>query len=53
MYDIQHGFWEKRSCEAQLIILVDDLARNAGLEKETDLILLDLSKSKKYAKIRN
>ena len=45
MYDLQHGFWEKRSCETQLIMLVEDLARNAGFGKQTDLILLDFSKA--------
>ena len=45
MYDPQHGFREKRSCEIQLIMLVEDLARNAGLERQTDLILLDFSKA--------
>ena len=45
MYDLQHGFREKRSCETQLIMLVEDLARNAGLGKQTDLILLDFSKA--------
>ena len=45
MYDLQHGFREKRSCETQLIMLVEDLSRNAGLGKQTDLILLDFSKA--------
>ena len=45
MYDLQHGFREKRSCETQLIMLVEDLARKAGLRKHTDLILLDFSKA--------
>ena len=45
MYDLQHGFREKLSCETQLIMLVEDLARNAGLGKQTDLILLDFSKA--------
>ena len=45
MHDLQHGFREKRSCETQLIMLVEDLARNAGLGKQTDLILLDFSKA--------
>ena len=31
MYDLQHGFREKRSCETQLIMLIEDLARNARL----------------------
>ena len=26
MYDLQHGVWEKMSCETQLIMLVEDLA---------------------------
>ena len=47
MYDLlslQHGFRENRSCETQLIMLVEDLARKAGNGKQTDLILLDFSK---------
>ena len=43
MYDLQHGFQEKRSCETQLIVLVEDLARNVGFGKQTDLILLVFS----------
>ena len=38
LYDLQHGFREKRACETQLIMLVDELAG------QTDLILLDLVK---------
>ena len=45
MYDRQYGFREKRSCGTQLIMLVEDLARDAGLGKQTDLILLDFSKA--------
>ena len=26
LYDLQHGFREKRSCETQLVMLVDELA---------------------------
>ena len=44
MYALQHGFREKRSCETQLIMIVEDLSRNAGFGKQTDLILLDFSK---------
>ena len=43
LYDLQHGFREKRSCETQLTMLFEDLARNASAGKQTDLILLDLS----------
>ena len=30
LYDLQHGFREKRSCETQLTMLVEDLARGAS-----------------------
>ena len=40
LYDLQHGFREKRSCETQLTMLVEDLAR-----KQANLILLDFSKA--------
>ena len=45
MYDLQHGFRERRSCETQLAMLVEDLARNASQGKQTDLVLLDFSKA--------
>ena len=45
MYDLQHGFREKRSCETQLLMMIDDLARNATAGKQTDVILLDFSKA--------
>ena len=45
LYDLQHGFSEKRSCETQLIMLIEDLARNASVGKQTDIILLDFSKA--------
>ena len=45
LYDLQHGFREKRSCETQLTMLVEDLARSASKGKQTDLILLDFSKA--------
>ena len=35
MYDLQHGLRVKRSCETQLIMLVEDLAGNAGFGKQT------------------
>ena len=43
-YEMQHGFREKRSCEMQLILLVDEKAKNMQMGKQTDLILLDFSK---------
>ena len=45
MYDLQHGFREKRSCETQLVMIVEDLAKNANVGKQTDIILLDFSKA--------
>ena len=45
LYDLQHGFRENRSCETQLIMLIEDLARNASVGKQTDIILLDFSKA--------
>ena len=45
LYDLQHGFREKRSCETRLAALVEDLARNASAWKQTDLVLLDISKA--------
>ena len=38
---------EKRdpSCEMQLIMLIDELAENMQMDKQTDLILLDFSKA--------
>ena len=45
LYELQHGFREKRSCETQLIMLIEDLARSASVGKQTDIILLDFSKA--------
>ena len=45
LYDLQHGFRERRSCETQLIQLVEELARNTSQGRQTDLILLDFSKA--------
>ena len=42
-YDLQHGFRERRSCETQLISLIEDLGRKTSQGKQTDLILLDFS----------
>ena len=45
LYDQQHGFRSKRSCETQLIMLVEDLTRNATDGLQTDHVLLDFSKA--------
>ena len=44
LYELQHGFREKLSCETQLIQLVEDLGK-LSLGKQTDIILLDFSKA--------
>jgi hypothetical protein len=45
LHDAQHGFRRRRSCENQLILTVQDLARNIVNRNQTDLILLDFSKA--------
>ena len=45
LYDIQHGFRKKRSCETQLTMLVKDLLRAASKGKQLDVILLDIFKA--------
>ena len=44
LYKLQHSFRGKRSCETQLIQLVEDLSRQLTLGNQTDLVLLDFSK---------
>ena len=43
--DYQHGFRKAHSCKSQLIITVDDIALNLDDGLQTDLILLNLSKT--------
>ena len=45
LYDLQHGFRERRSCETRLIQLIGELARGFSSGRLTDLILLDFSKA--------
>lgn len=45
LYELQHGFREKPSFETHLIQVVENLARQLTLGKETDLVLSDLSKA--------
>ena len=44
LYNLQHGFHSKRSCETQVVTLIEDLMRNAIAGYQTDLVLLDFSK---------
>ena len=43
--DCQHGFRKRRSCETQLIMTVDDLARGLNEKQQVDAVLLDFSKA--------
>ena len=43
--DCQHGFRKGRSCETQLIMTVDDLARGLIEKQQVDAVLLDFSKA--------
>ena len=45
LYDHQQGFIQKRSCETQLIQLVEDLGRQLIQGKQTDQLLLHFSKA--------
>ena len=45
LYDLQHGFRSKRSCETQLVTLIEDLMRNSLAGSQTDFVLLDFSKA--------
>ena len=41
--DAQHGFRKRRSCETQLILTIQDLAKSMDANEQTDAILLDFS----------
>jgi hypothetical protein len=43
--DAQHGFRKRRSCETQLVLTIQDLAKSVGNRGQTDIILLDFSKA--------
>ena len=47
LYDLQHGFREKKvmTYDTQLTMLFEDLARNAIVGKQTNLVLLDFSEA--------
>ena len=43
--DKQHGFRKRRSCESQLITIINDLAKGLNDKKQIDAELLDFSKA--------
>ena len=51
LYDLQHGFQDKRSCETQLVALVHELAHGVNANQQTDMAILDFSKA--FDKVRH
>ena len=45
LFALQYGFREKRFCETQVILFVDELNEFMQAGKQTELILLDFSKA--------
>lgn len=45
MYDLQHFFRGKGSCENQLVMLIEDLARNASGGAQSVIILMYFQRS--------
>ena len=45
LYDLQHGFRDKRSCESQLIGFIDDVVNAVHGGNQTDVIVMDFSKA--------
>ena len=43
--DFQHGFRNKRSCESQLVITTEDIARNLDNNQQVYMLILDFSKA--------
>ena len=43
--DKQHGFRKRRGCETQLVMVVNDFAKNLNNSQQMDTILLDFSKA--------
>ena len=40
LYELQHGFRERRSCETQLIMLIDELSKTMKMGKQANLIFI-------------
>ena len=43
--DSQHGFRARRSCETQLVVTIQELAKTQSEGKQIDAMLLDFSKA--------
>lgn len=45
LHENQHGFRSKRSCEAQLVMTTDDIAKHLDNKHKVDMAILDFSKA--------
>ena len=45
LYPLQHGFRSKRSCETQLIEIINEVTTNMSAGKQTDVLVMDFSKA--------
>ena len=45
MYNKQHGFMSKRSCETQLLEFQSDILKNLASNQQTDVLVMDFSKA--------
>jgi len=45
LYHLQHGFRKGRSCESQLIDLIDDVTKNLDEGRQTDMLVMDFAKA--------
>jgi hypothetical protein len=45
LYDLQHGFQSKTSCETQLISFIQDLTKDNTNNIQTDVIVMDVHKA--------
>ena len=44
-YPLQHGFRRAKSCETQLIELIDDLTSSLDKEQQVDILVMDFAKA--------
>ena len=45
LYEYQHGFRHNRSCETQLVSLINDLAKSYDNGKQADVMFMDIAKA--------
>ena len=45
LYELQYGFCRNRSCESQLISLINDLTKRYDAAQQSDVICMDIAKA--------